>query len=183
LHKLRAEAKRRYLLTGTPVANKPEDLWSQMLFLDDGAALGTTLDQFRARYCTAQGGYRDIDDLRQRISAISMRRLKDKTIKLPSKDFKRIRVELSGRQRSMYLQMRNELEIWVKSLDGEEVLKQADPILARLVRLAQLASNPSLLDASYCDVPAKFNTLDGLLRSYMQDPAQKRSSGRHSLRT
>jgi SNF2 family DNA or RNA helicase len=170
---LRADAKRRYLLTGTPVANKPEDLWSQLLFLDDGQALGTTLDEFRSRYCTAQGGYRDVDELRERISALSMRRLKDTTIKLPSKEFKRIHVDLTGRQKSMYVQMRNELALWVKSLNGEQILKQADAILARLVRLAQLASNPGLLDASYRDTPAKFTALDALLSTYMKEPQQK----------
>jgi SWI/SNF-related matrix-associated actin-dependent regulator of chromatin subfamily A-like protein 1 len=170
---LRADAKRRYLLTGTPVANKPEDLWSQIFFLDDGEALGSTFEQFRDRYCTPQGGYKAVEDLRDRLSTFSMRRLKDHALELPSKEFKRMRVGLIGRQEVMYVQMRNELALWVTSLDGQQVLKQGEAILARLVRLAQLASNPSLLDASYHEDPAKFKALDSLLSTYMQKPTQK----------
>jgi SWI/SNF-related matrix-associated actin-dependent regulator of chromatin subfamily A-like protein 1 len=170
---LRSDAARRYLLTGTPVANKPEDLWSQILFLDDGELLGATLEQFRSRYCTPQWGYKNIEELRDRLSSLSMRRLKEKTIQLPSKKITRMEVELNGRQLAMYDEMRNELALWVKSLTGEDVLKQADAILARLVRLAQLASNPSLLDASYQEISAKFAALDTLVSNYMCDPMQK----------
>jgi SNF2 family DNA or RNA helicase len=59
--------------------------------------------------------------------------------------------------------MRNELAIWVQSLDGSQILREAEAILARLIRLAQLASNPAMLDAGYTDEPCKFQALDGLL--------------------
>ena len=170
---LRADAKRRYLLTGTPVANKPDDLWSQILFLDDGEALGATFEQFRARYQAPGGGYKSIDDLRTRVSDLSMRRLKDEALQLPAKEVIRICVELSGRQQVMYDQMRDELELWVKTLDGQQVLKQADAILARLVRLAQLASNPRLIDPSFDGNSAKFLKLDTLLSQLLALPERK----------
>jgi SWI/SNF-related matrix-associated actin-dependent regulator 1 of chromatin subfamily A len=170
---LRAEAKRRYILTGTPVANKPEDLWSQIFFLDDGNALGATFDEFRARYLIAGGGYKAVSDLRDRVSALAMRRVKSEALQLPPKETKRVVVDLTGRQRAMYVAMRDELELWVRSLSGEQVVKQAEAILARLVRLAQLASNPALLDADYEELPAKFGALDALLSSYMKHHDQK----------
>lgn len=170
---LRADAKRRYILTGTPVANKPEDLWSQILFLDDGEALGESFEQFRRRYCTPQGGYKSVDELRERVGPLSMRRLKEDALELPSKTVNRVYVTLTGLQQAMYVKMRNELELWVKSLNGDQVLKQAEAILARLVRLAQLASNPALLDASYHESSAKFVELDSLLSTYMQRSEQK----------
>lgn len=165
---LRADAKRRYLLTGTPVANKPEDLWSQILFLDDGEALGTTFEEFRARYCAAGGGYKLIGELRERVASLSIRRRKDQALELPAKQIKRVYVDLLGRQQAMYVEMRNELALWVESLDGQQVLKQADTILARLVRLAQLASNPALIDGGYQESPAKFVILNSLLSDYIQ---------------
>ena len=173
LVKLKDDARRRFILTGTPVANKPEDLWSQVFFLDNGEAFGETFQAFRDRYCTSDGGYKSVDALRDRLSAISIRRLKDHVVDLPQKSTKRIFVELSDRQRSMYCQLRDELEIWVRNLDGEEVLKNAEAILARLVRLAQLASNPALLDSDYNENPGKFATLDSLLSEYMATPGQK----------
>ena len=82
---LRASAARRYILSGTPVANKPEDLWSQFYFLDDGASLGETLIEFRARYKSAGGTYQSLDDLRSRVAGLSKRRLKDHAVRLPAK--------------------------------------------------------------------------------------------------
>jgi SNF2 family DNA or RNA helicase len=169
---LRSDAVRRYLLSGTPVANKPDDLWSQIFFLDGGERLGGTIDQFRSRYGTARG-YRNIDDLRDRVADISVRRLKEGTIELPPKLARRLPVELTGRQRAMYDEMRNELALWVTSLAGEEVLKKGEVILSRLVRLAQLASNPALLDAKYDETPAKFAALDELLKQHIEDHGRK----------
>jgi SWI/SNF-related matrix-associated actin-dependent regulator of chromatin subfamily A-like protein 1 len=171
--KLRADAARRYLLTGTPVANKPEDIWSQIYFLDDGESLGTTFEQFRFRYCTSTGGYQSVDELRNHIAKLSLRRTKRESLRLPEKTFARIRVKLTQRQKALYDQMRDELAIWVRSLDGAQVLRQADAILARMVRLAQLASNPRLIDSSYDETPAKFAALDSFLASCTKDVGQK----------
>ena len=70
-------------------------------------------------------------------------------------------------------ELRRNLAVWIKSLSGDDVLAEAENILARLVRLAQLASNPRLLDAGYSETPAKFLALDELLRSYLADPTEK----------
>ena len=170
---LRNEAARRYLLTGTPVANKPEDLWSQIFFLDDGEALGASIDEFRERYQTAGGGYQDIGNLKDQVAGLSLRRLKSEALDLPAKQYRRIEVTLSGRQLELYVRMRDELALWVQSLDGEHVLKEAEAILARLVRLAQLASNPRLLDQGYDETPVKFVALDDLVELYMAKLGQK----------
>ena len=39
IHYIGPYAKRRYIITGTPIANSPKDLWAQVLFLDSGLAL------------------------------------------------------------------------------------------------------------------------------------------------
>lgn len=163
---LRSSAARRYLLTGTPVANKPDDLWSQMYFLDDGMALGTTFEAFRTRYRAGSSGYCNLEELRARMTS-TLRRTKEESLELPPKSFRRIAVSLMGRQLAMYEQLRQELELWVRSLTGEEVLHRADAILARLVRLAQLASNPMLLDVGYAETPAKFLSLDRVLEQHL----------------
>lgn len=171
---LRKHAARRYILTGTPVANKPEDLWSQMLFLDDGESLGISFAEFQRVYGAGREGYRNIDQLRVRVSGKSLRRTKATAIELPQKNYTRISIELAAQQRSMYDRMRQELELWVRSLNGEEVLERGEAILARMVRLAQLASNPALLDASYREIPGKIGALDLLLQRYFaSDHRQK----------
>lgn len=171
---LRTHATRRYILTGTPVANRPEDLWSQMLFLDDGESLGTSFEEFQAAYRSGADGYKNVDQLRERVSAKSLRRTKGTSLDLPPKRYSRIVVNLQGEQRRMYDAMREELELLVRSLDGEQVIQRGDAILARMIRLAQLASNPGLLDTSYRETPDKFLVLDELLDGYLtKAPKQK----------
>lgn len=170
---LRSLAARRYILSGTPVANKPEDLWSQMLFLDDGEALGDSAEQFQQSYGSASSGYRNLEQLRSRVAAKSLRRLKATAVSLPAKEFRRVPVALTGRQAQMYSAMKTELALWVRDMDGDHVEERADAILARLVRLAQLASNPAMLDKAYSETPAKFLQLDHELANRMEDPTQK----------
>jgi SNF2 family DNA or RNA helicase len=173
VHLLRTEAVKRFIMSGTPVANKPDDLWSQLFFLDDGATLGTTFKAFQEHYRSSGGGYIRVDELRARVAAISLRREKIGTVTLPPKTVSRVSVTLSGSQLSRYTQMRDELALWVRTMTGEQVLAEADSILSRLVRLAQLASNPALIDAGYDGVPAKFSVLDELLPAYLADPSRK----------
>ena len=173
IQSLRRDASRRYIMTGTPVANKPEDLWTQYFFLDDGASLGRTYDDFRGRFCTTQGGYTRVEELRNNLSALSLRREKETTVKLPPKTFRRVAVQLKGEQLRMYDEMRNSLALWIRDMSGADVLAQTDNILTRLVRLAQLASNPGLIDSRYGETPAKFKALDELLPVYLGDTSDK----------
>jgi SNF2 family DNA or RNA helicase len=73
----------------------------------------------------------------------------------------------------MYDELRNSLALWIRDLSGAEILARAENILTRLVRLAQLASNPALIDSRYQETPAKFAALDGLLPAYLRDPSDK----------
>lgn len=164
---LRKEAAKRYIMTGTPVANKPEDIWSQIFFLDDGALLGETFEVFVERYLTPRVGYQRIDELRARLEKVGLRREKLGTVQWPTKTVSRVPVRLAVRQREMYEKLREELHIWVRTLPGEEIVAKAENILTRLIRLAQIASNPALIDAGYHETPAKFALLDQLLETYV----------------
>ena len=173
IHELGPLAARRYIMSGTPVANNPEDLWSQYFFLDGGTTLGATFEDFQAQYCQPSGGYTRIDELRERIKDLSLRREKEGSVNLPTKTILRVPVELVGRQRQMYDELRSTLELWVRNLTGQEILAQAEHILTRLIRLAQLASNPALIDSAYTEEPAKFLAMDSLLVDYLPSPDEK----------
>src|SRR5207248_10121611 len=45
-------AVKKIIISGTPVANKPEDLWNQFFFLDTGQLLGKDFKIFKSRYLT-----------------------------------------------------------------------------------------------------------------------------------
>lgn len=93
---LRSDAAKRYIMTGTPVANKPEDIWTQYFFLDDGITLETSFQAFRSRFCTPGGGYTRLGELRDRIAALSLRREKEGTVELPTKTLTPVPVKLGG---------------------------------------------------------------------------------------
>ena len=46
-HDVAAAFERRIIMTGTPAANRPYDMWAQIKFLDGGEALGQTFEAFK----------------------------------------------------------------------------------------------------------------------------------------
>lgn len=175
VHRLSSYAAKRVIMTGTPVANKPEDLWSQLFFLDGGATLGTSFEEFRHRYCSSSGGYIRIEEIRDRLLTLALRRLKVDTLDLPPKHVVPVPVMLQGRQAELYNRMRQDLYLWVQSLSGEQVLTNAENILVRLLRLVQLAANPRLLDSSYQETPAKVLVLDQILGQIMKQSSSQKA--------
>lgn len=95
IHALGPLAARRYIMSGTPVANKPEDLWAQYFFLDRGATLGETFEDFPTLYCAPSGWYTRIHELREKIKGVPLRREKEGSVNLPAKIIVRVPVELS----------------------------------------------------------------------------------------
>ncbi|MCH8134334.1 MAG: ATP-dependent helicase, partial [Myxococcales bacterium] len=47
LHSLGPLLARRVIMSGTPVANRPYDIWSQIFFLDSGESLGSSFSLFK----------------------------------------------------------------------------------------------------------------------------------------
>ncbi len=54
-HDLASGFERRVIMTGTPAANRPQDIWSQIKFLDGGEALGLSFDRFKAEMDLPKG--------------------------------------------------------------------------------------------------------------------------------
>ncbi len=170
VHELRSLAKRRYILTGTPVANTPEDVWAQVYFLDGGEALGSSLKEFFAKFGISKKPHKEsvIDErglalLRDCLQPFSIRRLKDDVLELPEKRYETIAVELEREQRKRYDELREKLRLWIVQMDGAEVKDDSRNILKRLLRLVQISSNPALIDLSYTNTPAKVAAIQELV--------------------
>jgi len=160
---------RRVIMTGTPVANRPYDLWAQIYFLDQGTALGTDFKAFRANLdlkndltqdTEAQARFeQELAGLNAKIASFSVRETKTSgVIELPDKIIKTVVTEWEPRQLDLYTQIRDSMSAVV--MKGGKLLEDdAEEILKRLVRLVQIASNPMLVDESYKETPGKFDTL------------------------
>ncbi|MDP2682152.1 MAG: DEAD/DEAH box helicase [Deltaproteobacteria bacterium] len=156
---------KRIIITGTPVANKPFDLWSQFYFLDEGKLLGADFDEFKAKFNERSPVYQEnLGELKKIVANNSIRRCKNEVLELPEKRFINCYVELSGKQLGLYNKLRGELKVEVMNTNGDIIIDEAENILKKLLRLTQIASNPALIDKGYTDTPVKFAFLDNLLK-------------------
>ena len=164
---------RRVIMTGTPVANRPFDVWSQVHFLDQGAALGKDFGAFRNELELSNDLVSDkrkalqfeesLVGLSDRIRAFSVRETKATSgLELPEKTVRNVGVVLEARQQEIYDRFRDEMAAIVVR-EGEPLLDNAEEMLKRLLRLVQVASNPVLVDESYNAEPGKLPVLTDLL--------------------
>lgn len=171
IFRIKNNSAKRIIITGTPIANKPEDLWAQFMFLDDGKLLGANFIDFKKRYGIDIGmGKNKINELnleilRDKITSYSIRRTKKTAgLKLPDKTYLKEYVELSGKQKDYYESLKNTLWLEIKDMDGKTIADNSENILKKLLRLTQIASNPRLIDTYYQEDPIKFKHLDELIK-------------------
>jgi len=170
---LRDLAKKRIIITGTPIANKPLDLWAQFYFLDNGSLLGSDYKEFEKRYSIDLKGdglseqKSRFNNLREIILSNSIRRLKEDVLELPEKIYIDKYVQIEGQQKKTYVQLKKELYIEITNMDGEKIIDASTELLKKLLRLAQIASNPFLIDKAYNETPAKFPSLDALVENIL----------------
>ncbi len=165
--------KIRTIMTGTPVANRPYDIWSQIYFLDHGKSLGVDFKKFKdstdltnelENNDSKRTVFEDsVSHIYEKISAFSVRETKNSCgIELPQKELISSYVDFSPLQSSMYYKIIQELAIEIKR-DGKKILDDDKAVLKRLLRLIQIASNPRLIDDSYNEESAKEQKLKQLI--------------------
>lgn len=142
------KARWRVALTGTPVENRLEDLWSLFRFLSPGLLGERSVFQDVFARQIAGGDASAAERLRRRTRPFVLRRLKGQVARdLPSRTDMTIHVDLSSEERDFYdalwaVTRREALE----ALDSDRGVIQA---LELLLRMRQAASHPGLLpDAS-----------------------------------
>lgn len=170
---------KRVIMSGTPVSNRPQDIWSQIKFLDGGASLGDDFGEFR-RSVNLSNDLAGIESRQQAleaqlrrlfesISEFSVRETKASAeISLPEKIVHSVVTEWEPRQQDLYRQVRESLRAIVMK-DGQLVADESEVVLKRLLRLVQVASNPRLIDASYQVEPGKVEALLDLVSSIVRE--------------
>lgn len=149
----------RWLLSGTPITNTPEDLYTQVEIAAPGKRVLGTRETFLDSIASNPSGV----SMRNAIDKIVLRRTKEQCLDLPEKLFSDIQVELPPWQRKLYDNMRDEMVCAIEVMSGDEFRAYAPTALSQLMRLIQLASNPALIFPQIRNMPAKFNVLEGLV--------------------
>jgi SNF2 family DNA or RNA helicase len=165
--------KIKVIMTGTPVANRPYDIWAQIYFLDEGHSLGTNFAEFKAM-CDLSNDLQEDESKRMifedsvagiynKIKDFSVRETKNSgIITLPSKIYHDVTVGFEQKQFEMYETLRKDMELTLTRGD-ETILDESTETIKRLLRLVQITSNPKLIDESYVGESAKEILLDQLI--------------------
>ena len=162
--------RNRLVLTGTPLENSVQDLWSIFDFLMPGY-LGTAAD-FKDRYEVpiARGGDDAIRSrLARRLRPFMLRRLKREVAKdLPERLDQVAYCELSARQRAVYEQVLVATREEVLAATGEAGLARSRMvILTALLRLRQICCDLRLLNPDDSDSSGKMELFGELLEEVM----------------
>jgi SNF2 family DNA or RNA helicase len=161
----------RWLLSGTPVTNSATDLYAQIGIVSAGRPLGS-FESFTDTFTRSPSPGAN-EELVRRIAPFVLRRTKDACLDLPAKNFVDIVVELPAWQRQMYNRMRDDLVVEVRAMTGAQFRAFAPTALTRLLRLAQLASNPELVLPSTGRTAGKFVELDALIDEVVRTNGHK----------
>ena len=159
---------KRVIMTGTPIANRPYDIWAQVKFLDFGKSLGDNFTEFKKSLDLPnpedKGAFvESMAEIFPAISGFAVRLTKAASgIDLPSKKYVQVEADWESRQKEMYDEIRKELSLEVIR-DGVLVDDDSESILKRMLRLVQIASNPALVDEAYDRIPGKFSQLKSIL--------------------
>ena len=166
------QAAHRLILTGTPIENSLEDLWSLMDFLMPSFL--SSFDRFVEKYIRIGGTQhtQNIEYLRRKVSPFILRRMKVDVLKdLPPVSEIIYHCQLSDVQRDLYrsyaASARDEL---VKMVEREGFDKVQIHVLATLTRLKQICCHPAIFAKEKAEPgdSAKYEMLLELLQTLVE---------------
>ena len=117
--------EKKCIMTGTPSANRPYDLWSQIKFLDNGKSLGVDFESFKKEFDLNNKLQNSINEqlkfsqnlslIFKKISHFTVRETKEKSgINLPKKKFINIEAAWESSQKEKYSDLKEEFRIFVE---------------------------------------------------------------------
>ncbi len=148
----------RVALSGTPVENRLEELWSLMHFVNPGLLGGRSHFQERYALPIAGGDKGSARRLRAKIRPFVLRRMKREVIpELPPRTDAVLHVELDETERSVYdaVRVATRKDVTEKLAKGGGVLAA----LEALLRLRQASCHPSLVPGQHGETSSKIQRL------------------------
>jgi len=175
--KLAPHARYRRILTGSPITKSPLDLYKQCDFLQPELLGHTSYYTFRTRYAVMRTanfggrsiqivvGYRNLEELSQKLKPFSFRVLKDDCLDLPPKTYMKRIVKLSPEQEKIYKQMKH---LAMAEMEGKHMTTAT--VLTQLMRLQQIncghftADDGSIKDIKNNRITELLDTLEEINR-------------------
>lgn len=163
------ELKSRYafVLTGTPLENRIDDIYSLVHFLDP--YLFGALFRFKREFYTLEDngrpiGYKNIDKLHQQLQPIMLRRRKEEVDgELPKRTVNNYFVKMEKEQRLRYDEFQDMVARLVAQSRHRVLRKEEFEKLQRwLACMRMICDSPFILDPS-CRISPKINELESIL--------------------
>ena len=148
LHRLGHNASYRYILTGTPITQSAIDIYSQYKFLEP-SIFGSSYYVFRNKYTIMGGymdkqiiGYKNLNDLEEKIFLTAMRFKKSECLDLPDKIYEVKQFDLNNIEQKLYDDIKKQIFI---ELEGSKI--STPLIITKLMKLTQVCSGFARDDA------------------------------------
>src|SRR3990167_4151650 len=146
-------ALKRFAMTGTPISNRPSDIWSIVDWLHPGL-LGTW-QQFLDTYAVFDDwgergkvvGFKDLQGLAERLRPVMLRRTKEEVLKeLPKKTVQDISFDLSPAELKVYDAVRSNImsEGMIGALADIDRASLGE-VMVRMLRLKQVTGHTALV--------------------------------------
>lgn len=138
----------KMILTGTPISNKPMDIWSQYRFLDGGKTFGYSFFKWRYHFFYQTGGRFKYYIFKKKLHKELNRKIYNTSIrfgkeyrkgKLPKEFFSPIILKPSAEFYNTYNDVRDEILTEIK-LEGGIANIKIESVLTKLIRLQQITS-------------------------------------------
>lgn len=152
----------RFALTGTPIENNLSELWSIFNFILPGFLFHHHYFQKQYEIPIIREQNETVKkELLQKIAPFILRRLKkDVMTELPPKIEHKILVEMTDRQKKIYVAFANAAREEIsKILTAGQYQQHRLKIFATLTKLRQICCDPSILDMKYHNESAKLDAL------------------------
>jgi len=149
------------ILTGSPVLNRPEELWRLLNIVSPHDWPSFT--EYHERYCvvneeddladaivTSRSAANNVEELRMRVAPVMLRRLKSDVLKdLPEKSRRSVLVDVPEPERTAYEEAARDVVEWLRKLSGDRaaMAAQRNRAMVRLTHLRHLAARGKLREA------------------------------------
>lgn len=161
------KARKRIPLTGTPISNSPDDVYSLIDWVAPGY-LGSFY-QFKNKYCITGDydkivGYQNLDILAQKINRFMLRRTKEEVFTdFPPKLVQYIKFDLPQPERIMYDSIRNQVIDEIHKL-GTLDTRTLGIVPVKMLRLKQCTDHTKLVGGYGRGESTKLDTLKEMLK-------------------
>ena len=166
-----------FVLTGTPLENRIDDIYSVVQFLDPhlfGPLFRFNREFYQLDEIGKPVGYKNLDELHRRLKPIMLRRRKEEVEgQLPERTVNHYFVSMEKEQRLRYEEYENRVARFVAQARKRPLRKEEYEKLQKwLACMRMLCDSPYILDPK-CKISPKLSELKSILEELLQDKTAK----------